>query len=438
VLFVRRQQLWTVVKQNWAILFYFLYCLASTFWSDFPFVAFKRWTKALGNVLMVLIVLTDANPSAAVKRFFSRMAFVLIPVSILLIKYYPDLGRGYYRWSWTPFYTGVTTDKNSLGAICFVFGLAAVWRVTEALWEKPQPKAGKSRAHGVLGALGIWLLRTLRIQKSLIAHAVLLGLAVFLLLITDSSTSLACLILGSFLIVATQGNVGRRPTRVYVLTGVMGFGAALVYMFPDVFAMLTHSLGRGTDLTGRVDIWNDIFHMHLDPWLGTGFESFWLGKRIEFLWEKYYFHPNQAHNGYIETYINLGILGLGALALQIVAGYRNVTAGFRRRAPASSLKLAYLLTALVYNVTEAAFKVMTPVWIVYLFAIMAVPVAPKRKPEESGGAETGGHLDPALAAHTLSDHPEPGKLVYSSTSQALVSADSAPFGGKPAIAAGCS
>ena len=60
-----------------------------------------------------------------------------------------------------------------------------------------------------------------------------------------------------------------------------------------------------------------------------------------------------------------------------------------------SLKLAYLLTALVYNVTEAAFKVMTPVWIVYLFAIMAVPAAPKRKqPEGAGRAETGGHLGP--------------------------------------------
>ena len=45
VLFVRRRQVLAVVKQNWAILFFFLYCLASVAWSDFPFVAFKRSTE---------------------------------------------------------------------------------------------------------------------------------------------------------------------------------------------------------------------------------------------------------------------------------------------------------------------------------------------------------------------------------------------------------
>src|SRR5258708_23523991 len=103
--------------------------------------------------------------------------------------------------------------------------------------------------------------------------------------------------------------------------------------------------------------------MDVNPWLGTGFESFWLGQRAEYLWNKYSFHPNQAHNGYIETYINLGWIGVGLLISLVVSGYRNILRMDREEETVGSLRLAFFLVALVYNITEAAFKVMHPVWI---------------------------------------------------------------------------
>src|SRR6185295_360779 len=109
------------------------------------------------------------------------------------------------------------------------------------------------------------------------------------------------------------------------------------------------------------------------PWVGTGFETFWLGPRAEFFWTKYYFHPNQAHNGYIETYINLGWIGVGLLALMIVSGYRNIAAVFRRNTGDGTIRLAFFAIALIYSMTEAAFKVMHPVWILFLLAVTAVP-----------------------------------------------------------------
>jgi len=48
-------------EKNAPLVVFFLYCAASVFWSDFPIVAFKRWTKVLGNVVMVLVVLTEAD-----------------------------------------------------------------------------------------------------------------------------------------------------------------------------------------------------------------------------------------------------------------------------------------------------------------------------------------------------------------------------------------
>src|SRR6266852_2726470 len=128
VLLLRGARVWSLLKSNWPILLFFFYCLLSIAWSDFPDVAFKRWVKALGDIVMVLVVLTDTNPSAAVKRLLARVGFVLIPISLLFIKYYPDWGRAYDPGAWTPMYTGVTTNKNQLGMIALISGLGAVWR----------------------------------------------------------------------------------------------------------------------------------------------------------------------------------------------------------------------------------------------------------------------------------------------------------------------
>src|SRR5207253_708166 len=59
VLLARGQRTGMFLRANGPLLLFFLYGAVSVLWSDYPDVAFKRWTKALGNLVMVLIVLTD-------------------------------------------------------------------------------------------------------------------------------------------------------------------------------------------------------------------------------------------------------------------------------------------------------------------------------------------------------------------------------------------
>ncbi len=48
--------------------------------------------------------------------------------------------------------------------------------------------------------------------------------------------------------------------------------------------------------------------MKTNPLLGTGYESFWLGPRLQWFWQHAGLgHINEAHNGYLEVYLNLGI-----------------------------------------------------------------------------------------------------------------------------------
>ncbi|HWO35008.1 MAG TPA: hypothetical protein VNO32_39960, partial [Candidatus Acidoferrum sp.] len=139
------------------ILLYFLYCLVSVTWSPFHEPAFKRWTKAVGDLVMVLIILTDGQPIAALQRLYSRVGFILFPFSVLLIRY-SDMGRAFDD-DGNPVNVGVTTNKNELGLIVFVISLGAVWNVRSLFIHKDEPHRGRRLvAQCTLLAFGIALL----------------------------------------------------------------------------------------------------------------------------------------------------------------------------------------------------------------------------------------------------------------------------------------
>jgi O-antigen ligase len=112
----------------------------------------------------------------------------------------------------------------------------------------------------------------------------------------------------------------------------------------------------------------------VDPIIGAGYESFWLGQRLVDI-TRINGGINQAHNGYIEVYLNLGLVGIAALACIIVTGYRKIVAAFRVDTQLSMFRIAYFVMAVVYNFTEGAFKMMSPVWVAFLLANMALPAA---------------------------------------------------------------
>ena len=78
VLFGRKARTRALLAVSGPIVVYFLYCLLSVAWSPIHGPAFKRWTKAIGDLVMVLLILTDAQPRAALQRLYSRVGFDFI------------------------------------------------------------------------------------------------------------------------------------------------------------------------------------------------------------------------------------------------------------------------------------------------------------------------------------------------------------------------
>ena len=80
---------------------------------------------------------------------------------------------------------------------------------------------------------------------------------------------------------------------------------------------------------------------------------------------------NEAHNGYIDVYLNLGWIGVCLLALVLISGYRRAVKVFRRDPELGGLFLAYIAAAVVYSITEVGFRMLNPCWIFLLLAIVS-------------------------------------------------------------------
>lgn len=348
VLLGRTQRVGMLLRSNLPILLYFLYCGISVLWSDFPDVSFKRWFRALGDVVMVLIVLTDPNWPVALRRFLARVGNVVVPLSIVFIRYFPQLGRSYTTGG-VGTWTGVGTDKNALGMISMAFGLASIFRFLQLYRER----------------------KNARRTGPLIAQGAMIVMTSYLLYEAHSATALACFFLAGIPMVLTfLFQWARRPAIVHVM--VFGaLGVACSALFLDIGSGMVETMGRDMTLTGRTNIWHFALTLVRNPLFGSGFESFWVGPRLAEMERLIHQTVNQAHNGYIEVFLNLGWVGVALLSVLLITAYARIAAALRWGAPAASLRLAYFIVAVAYNFTEASFKMMGLVWIALLLMIMA-------------------------------------------------------------------
>jgi exopolysaccharide production protein ExoQ len=352
VLLRRKSKVRAYLKSSYPVLLYYGYCLASCLWSPFPEVACKRWLKAVGDLVMVLVVLTDPQPMEALRRVSARVGFILMPASLLLIRY-STIGRGFDE-DGNPSNLGVTTNKNTLGLITWVMCLASIWSFRSLYIARKQPNRNKRLvAHGAL---------------------VLSGLAV--LVLAHSATSVSCTVLGTgLLFLSGLSWVRQQPRRLN--TVVLGLAALTsVGMVFDLKGAILHALGRKPDLTGRTVIWQRIIPMARNPIIGAGFESFWNASapilhRIKGPEGRMFQNLNTSHNGYIDAYLNLGLVGVALIALILLSGYVRANGAFLRDREIGGLSLAFLATCAVYSVTEAGFRILTPSWMFLLIAVVS-------------------------------------------------------------------
>lgn len=311
------------------------YGAISILWSDYPFVSLKRWVRGFGGILVILIILTSAEPGKAVSWILRRFAYLTIPLSIVLIKYFPQYGTQYDTWSGLRMISGVAGSKNELGMICLMNAYYYFWYV-------------RSYKKNIIGN-PIHAVNTL----------IMIAMIVWLFLQVNSSTAIVCFLVGGgFLLFSAYAPV-RRSIR-YI--GLYFLAAILVYFIIDwsfdIKGVIIRSLGRNETLTDRTYIWKALLDFGTNPWIGTGFESFWLGERLLRLWSSWEWGQiSEAHNGYLEIYLNQGILGLLLFFIVVIESYRKIKIELMTNFDYGSFQMGLLILMLLYNYSEAGFKV---------------------------------------------------------------------------------
>ena len=348
---IRRNFSWLrYIFANKGLFSFYAFFLCSAVWSPFPVPTVKRWIQEFGWVLIAPIVLTEPDPSASLRVVFVRVSYILFPVSIVLMRYFPTIGRVSSHHGAVMF-SGVADHKNSLGQLCFVFCLVLIWdlmetRKHESTTIKPEP----------------W------------TRLVNLVIGVYLLNVSSSATSLLCFLFGTVLLVvgkrlAAMKNAG----RVFII-GVVALVSmlALQQQF-NVSDEVSEAFGRGTGMTGRSDIWRVALEKHTSYLLGAGFRGFWetsAGKEV--FEELGTGELITVHNGYLETYLNGGVVGLSFLGVFLLSTGLITTTKLVDRDPLGRLAVVFWPLLLIYNLSESQFMMPGPVWYAMLLVTSVV------------------------------------------------------------------
>jgi O-antigen ligase len=366
IILSRRRCAWPAIfSQNSAIFFFYAYIVISVTWTaevDNPVIKLFR---PLCDLVMALVVATEPNPRQAIITVFRRSAFLLIPLSVVLIKYYPDLGRATAKHWAANMWIGVTTHKNPLGQLCVASLLGFLWTISDFRMR-----------HQKLPRLPFVPLPVAFLYIAMIAYLLNGGGNDD----SRSSTAFTCLAwaIALYFLLGKLRNNTDRIVR-YFMMGVVAIGIlsmTLAAFGTSLQAIVAQVQGKNATFSDRTYLWSDVIRIgkeHL--WLGTGYGGFWVPSLYSKLSPQVDNKPAESHNGYLETYANLGLVGVALLTFIIIQSLRNAMKTAHVDFEYGRIRLVLLLTIIVFNYTEASFPRGTHIfW--FSFLMVALYAAP--------------------------------------------------------------
>jgi exopolysaccharide production protein ExoQ len=344
-------QLVNLLLDNYLFLLLGLLTISSALWSQFPKMSFESGVYQAMNIWFALYLAVRFRPQQQL-ALFQALGWVVVVASIALALFFPAYGRdqsmgitglGTILGTWI----GIFNHKNFCAiVVCFLLS-ASLYRVP------PDSTSRQLRATFVV--LALFLVVMTRSHTGWVVAAVLFGYVTAMRILRKvHGRDRAALVVGSLVVFIAIGCIVARNY------------SALMVMF-----------GKDATLTGRTDIWQAAFQSAAKrPLLGYGYQAFWHGVQGESanVVLTLGFIPPHAHSGFLETWLELGVVGLLLFLTSIVQAFRNAylcrLRGWSRHA---EWCLCIVLLTVTANVAEIT--VMTPnyvVWIMYILACIGL------------------------------------------------------------------
>ena len=270
-------------RDVWLIYLFLGLCVASVAWSDYRAVSLRGSLEMVSMVLAAIVIARLTSTTAFVKGLAIGAFLVLLAT----------FSHGHFSIE------GIFGSKNQAGYVAEV---------------------------GIFAA-AVYLFSTARRRYKSMFVVIFLWCCLCLVL-SHSASSLVSLAVA--LMVSVVGSlIGWLPRRIrwlnftiLVLLGSLGgFAAASL----GLQAALFQGLGKDTTLTGRTYLWGEGLKIALQhPVLGVGYGAFWVQGRAlaEEYWYEFYIPTRTGfhfHNSYVETFVELGGVGLALLVALVVS-----------------------------------------------------------------------------------------------------------------------
>jgi len=325
----------STLKKNRPLISIIVYMLISVTWSRVPGISLRRWSKEAIAIIIALLIISEKNYIESFSSAFRKTIYIALPFSLMLIKYFPEYGIQYGISSGELMWVGIAGQKNGLALICcfaIIFLLWFLWR------DIPKWKISSTKVRTFIDISMIFL-------------------AVYLMMgprrtFTYSSTSFLVLLIGvlSIFIFKTMvikkskinSNLISLILLIIIIIGIfMPFtGKIPIRQVPEI-------VGRDETLTGRIRIWNALTPYAYKKFvLGYGFGGFWttsLAKQISI----------SAHNGYLDTILNLGLVGLLFFSFFLISSAKRSSELVVSVWDESILVLSMIFMLSVHNISEA-------------------------------------------------------------------------------------
>lgn len=351
---LHRKIFWSqIISDNLLLLILLFYSCFTAIWSDYPDVTLRRCVKLIYELLIILTVLTDKDPKLALRTLFRRVGIFTIPLSILLIKYYPHMGTAWNYDGSGFMWTGVASHKNQLGFTLAIYILYFFWEI-------------------VIG-------NTKFIKKT---DLILVGLAIYMIITPGGKGSMSAvfgLLSGTALIIMVKF-FKNYISKFGYLSGISSIFFLLFDFLSRILSgkalitFLAELSGRDATFTGRTDIWESVITAaSSNSIFGSGYGVFWTGNRLLEIYDKV--GVMQSHNGFIEAYANLGLVGLIILLVYILLTFKKINERLPVIYEFEALRFGIAICVICSSFFEAAYLLPSGHrWIAFLLATVIVPI----------------------------------------------------------------
>jgi exopolysaccharide production protein ExoQ len=368
------------------------------------FVIFAIWAQTGSLYGMLLWGRSMAPPGTVDKlRVTTLLPIFFLTIAILLVRWSTSLRTilrnpsvillaalavSSYIWSEVPRLTlwrsGILFGTTAFGVylavrfslrellrlLAVAFGIIAISSLVSALFlpwygiSSLHPGAwqgiyGHKNVLGLHAALGVLVLALAAWDpgRGRVVAALGAGLCGALVFLSRSSTALV-LVLAVLLLLPLGEAMRRRSSFAIPLValGMVLLGGVAIWVLDNQGTVLGW-LHKDSTLSGRTGLWSVLLEAFRHrPWLGYGYNAFWVGWGGESaeVWSAIGWDPAHAHNGFLDLALQLGVIGVLTFVAGFAVALLQASRALRRTDSGAGLwPLAYLVFFFLFNLTES-------------------------------------------------------------------------------------